>query len=442
MSRFVRNSWPLLLLVGCTTPQAAPATDGGAPSDALAPDDLWRPTKPEVAADVGEDMGPRPSGCFGAAPPFMAASAALAGEFASSAAVPGPSVPALPPPWGDPKGLGPDTLAVRLSRFLWREEPDAALVAAIAGCPNITREDLAVLALQMLADPRAVRSVDAFVNWWLKLERLQQVQLDMTLFPLLTPALRNSLAQEPQLFAAEIILRGDGLFRSLLTAPFTFMDGNLASLYGHPGIAASAPFQRVNLSLEVPRGGLLMQPGVLLNGALPHRHSPAERAVDVLSRFSCLDFPPPPAAGHYDPAALEPVPGRTLRSAIEATLGSPTCSACHSVLEVGFVFEPYDAIGRLRDRENGAALKTAVELRAFDGSRIADARALSLNFATSPTVTSCFASKWMWFAIGREPTTQEEELSARAAVASFAASDFNIRSLIAAVVQTRAFLAP
>ncbi|HET6280197.1 MAG TPA: DUF1592 domain-containing protein [Polyangia bacterium] len=419
----------LALLAGvvasCAAPRpATPEADGGAATDGTPPFDAgaWRDR-------LGLQPVPDPAyvSCFGAAPTSQAVS----------------FTPSTSSVWGNPRALPSPELAARLSRFLWGTLPDAELTQKIAACPTLVRQDLDVLVRQMLADDRAERGLEQFFTWWLKLDRIAQIQRDPSLFPQLTPALRVSLATEPPRFGADIIRHGDANLRSLFTAPYTFMDGNLATIYGNTDIPPSAPFQRVMFTGAAARGGVFTQPGPLIMADPPDRNSPTMRAVDLYDRILCLATPPPPSgtAGHYRPDDLKPVAGRTLRQAIEAAVAaSPVCRACHVIFDIGFAFERYDALGRVRDTENGAAVDSTANQVGL--VMVADALDLGVKAAELPDVAACFARKWLSFAVGLRLPDNQPNASVNVALEVFRANNLDIRALISAITQTALFLAP
>ena len=297
----------------------------------------------------------------------------------------------------------------------------------------------------MLQDPRAARAVQAFVTWWLGLDRLTMTERDATRFPEFSPLLRESMFEEPRLFASHVVFKGRGTLSELLTAPYSFVDNQLARIYGTP--LADDSFRMASFSRDHQRAGILTQPGVLAVQGGPDRHSGPVRGAHLLERVMCFQVPPPPADVAIDIPPESARPGQSLRQAMEQLVSrEPACTACHQLLQVGFVFEPFDAIGRRRTTDNGAPINSSARLPLVDGSNngvtsVNDPVDLMTQLASMDAVRTCFASHWLEFAVGRELTPLDQEV-ARALAREAARTDFDIRELIARVTLTLPFLEP
>ena len=111
-------------------------------------------------------------------------------------------------------------------------------------------------------------------------------------------------------------------------------------------------FQRVSLSAESRRGGLLTQAAILSLTSDGTRHRPVHRGKWVSESIFGKTPPPPPA--NVDPIEPNPVdsPKATLRMKLEAHIHDARCASCHSKIDpLGLAFENYDAIGRWRTEE-------------------------------------------------------------------------------------------
>jgi hypothetical protein len=327
---------------------------------------------------------------------------------------------------------------------LWRTPADDALLAKVAACPNITHDDLMVLVRQMLADERAVTGLQAFFTWWLTLDRIATLTPDAALFPNVTPQLLQSMADEPRLFGTDLVRGTDPSLPSLLASSSSFVDGRLAALYGLPGIDPGAPFQKVSFNSASLRAGVLTMPGILAQGASGTQSAPFRRAVFVRERLLCQAIPPPPP-GHDLPPI--PAPGQTQRQALEMNVGTrgTVCGSCHIFLTVGFAFENFDPLGRLRGIDNGGIIDASGTIDVGGRTiRYSGPVDLALQLSVTPETSECFARHWLAFALN---LPQVGMLDSRRgdlllpALLAFRNAGLDIRELIAAVASTAPFLA-
>jgi hypothetical protein len=125
---------------------------------------------------------------------------------------------------------------------------------------------------------------------------------------------------------------------------------------------------------------------------------------------------------------------------IELT-GQGVCNACHTMLNPpGFALDHFDGLGRYRATDRGMPLDTSAQVVVP-----ADLRGSYTNhedflraLAGSPTVRTCFASKWFIYAHGRVPGA-EDACSLQGALTAFEQSG-NLRELLLGITETPAFL--
>lgn len=326
----------------------------------------------------------------------------------------------------------------RLIVVLWNQPTDATLIAEADSGTIQTSEDIRKLALRMLDDPRARAGVGGFYRWWLKLDTLAAVTKDATQFPQFTTELKADMATETETLGVHVTLDVDGTMETLYTTPFSFLTERLAAVYGVPGVTGTA-HRKVALDPAV-RAGLVTQPSLLATNSLATRTSPTLRGKFLLDQMLCIGVPPPPA---NVPSLPPTMTTGTTRENLAAHTTNPSCAACHQLIDPpGFALEGLDPIGRVRTTDNGRPVDTTAQLSAAGlNGAVTGARGLAQKLAAAPEAAQCLSKQWLSFALGRDLFTPADQAAATAVYNLFASSGLNLRQLIAAAMQSDAFLA-
>ena len=271
-------------------------------------------------------------------------------------------------------------LASRLSYLLWATMPDDELMAlADSGKlskPAILKDQVT----RLLMDPRSRALFDGFGAQWLGLGDLHERPFDPDKFPQMTPAMRSAMYDEVRLLF-ESVLREDRNVVELVDCNYTFLNENLATIYGLQETVTGSKMRKVLLS-DGNRGGILGMPGVLAATSFPNRTSPVKRGVWVLEKILGDHVPsaPPdvPALERQDAATVGKL---TLRQRTELHRTNLVCANCHKILDpIGFGLENFDAIGRWRYRDdNGEPIDASGELPG--GKRFSNPRELKAIIA-------------------------------------------------------------
>ena len=278
----------------------------------------------------------------------------------------------------DPVGASPGTvyrisdleLASRLSFALWKSVPDDELLeVAIQGRlhePSVQRKQVR----RMLADPKASRWINDFVEQWLGVRSLEAHEPDPLIFPEFTDSLRRAMLTETKFFF-ESQVRNDASVLDLLRADYTYLNAELARHYGVSDVYGSH-FRRVAVTDPV-RQGLLGHGSILTATSYANRTSVVVRGHWVLDTLLGAPPPPPPPPANV-PALPENKPGaapQTLRARMEQHRKNPVCASCHAPMDpLGFALENFDATGQWRDTEDGMpidAVSQAVTGEVIDG---------------------------------------------------------------------------
>jgi hypothetical protein len=326
-----------------------------------------------------------------------------------------------------------DEALTRITKVLWNSQSDAAVISQYDQTQN-----LSTVVNQMLNDPRAASGVGAFYRWWLNLDGIAATSKDATLFPAYTPSLQADMANETETFGVKVTLAMNGDFHTLMTAPFSFINADLAAIYGVSGVTGT-DLRQVALD-PTQRAGLLTQPGLQALGSIATRNSPSHRGTSFLEQILCQQVPNPPA--NIAPLA-DPSPGITVRAALASDVQSATCAACHNLVDPpGLAFETFDAIGRFRTTDNGAPVDMSGLAIVLDqNTPFSGPIALAADLASSTVAQQCMTKQWLAFTLGTTASSLTDG-QWMPAYQAFVSAQLNLKELIVAVLTSDTFLAP
>ncbi len=326
-------------------------------------------------------------------------------------------------------------MATRLSYLVWQTMPDDELFAAADAGELGASEGVEAQVARMMADPRALR-VYEFFEQWLDLDEARAVTRSETAYPEYDDTLRELLVAENRAFIYHLLTTG-GTFSDLLAADYTFANRRLAEHYELPEIPGSGTFEQV----PAPnRAGVLTQATMLMHDR-PARTSIVKRGLKIRTDFLCQIVPAPPA--DVDTTLPELDGELTQRERLEQHRVDPSCAGCHALIDpIGEVFEGYDALGRVRTRdEGGAPVLTAgsiIGTRTLDG-QYADARELAQAMAQSDEVRECFALQAFRFFYGRDATGADACTQAQL-MDHFSRNDYRLVDLLMGLTRSDQFL--
>ncbi len=339
---------------------------------------------------------------------------------------------------GDVIALDGYELATRLSYLLWNSTPDDALLDAAADGALAEPEGIEQQARRLLADPRARAPVLDFHAQWLGVHHYEGLSKDAALHPEFADVSGAALQEETRRFIEHVVFELEEGYAALMTAPISFVNAELAAIYGVTHVADPEEFVRVELDAD-ERAGLLTQLGFLAAHAQPDASSPILRGVFVHRQILCNQLPPPPDDVELEPPADNGV-YETTRERIEAHTSSPYCASCHGLINpAGFAFEHFDAVGRYRSHEGAAPIDAAASVP-VDGDALTftDHVDLASQLAELEQARRCYLENWFRYAYAREPAPVDactlDGLHARAQQ-----RDYNVQELLVAFTQTRTF---
>jgi hypothetical protein len=290
------------------------------------------------------------------------------------------------------------------------------------------------LARTMLAAPEAQDALAEFFGEYLDVDSLPAK--DAGVFPLYSQALTDSMTEETNRMLRDIIWDKDSDFRLFLDADYTFVDDNLAGVYGVP---PTGDWAQTSLPPEQNRAGFLSSPAFLTRNSHVQGNSTTRRGYYIQQRFLCFSIPPPP--GNVTPEIPEP-PGEpmTLRDLMEQIhLSEDSCADCHRFMDpLAFPLENFDAIGAFRTMEpNGLPIDPVVEYEGY--GLLENGADLGASVAMDPRLPDCLVNNLIRFGRGRleNPANEPEELIAL--YDEFEAANFRVQEMLVHFVTSPLF---
>jgi mono/diheme cytochrome c family protein len=354
----------------------------------------------------------------------------------------------------DARRPGAYEIASRLAFFLWDTMPDEALLRAAEAGELASAAGVERHARRMLDDPRAREALDEFVAQWLRFDRVRNTVRERRLFPQFSPELAWAMTEETRRLIADAVWN-ERNFMSVLTADYSFLNNDLANLYGVPPPAAD--FGRTPLAADRDRAGLLGQALFLTLTSKPADTSPTARGLFVREQFLCQHVPDPPPGTNANLPPLRESKPQTNRERLGVHLANESCAGCHRLIDpIGFGFEKYDAIGARREKlklvfpedRSGKepltvelAFDTSGEVAGLENSRFASPRELGEVLAASRQCQECVVKQLFRYAYGRPETAADRE-TLEAAFERFRASGFRLKEALVALAMAQAGAAP
>ncbi|MFO7565241.1 MAG: DUF1588 domain-containing protein [Enhygromyxa sp.] len=330
---------------------------------------------------------------------------------------------------------GPE-MVTRMSLLFVGRIPSLTLLTAAENGNYDDSGSLEALASAMLADVRAPDAISEFFAEYLALSDIPAK--NTTQFPLYSEALVSSMVEETELLLRDVIWTQDTDFRTFFEADYTFVDANLAALYGIE--APAEPWAKVTLPPEQNRAGFISHASVLSRNSHGDGNSTTRRGQYIQQRMLCYSVPPPPPEVIPELPEVPEGVDMTLRELMELIHLEPeSCASCHVHMDtLGFTLENYDALGAWRTQEpNGLPIDSAAEYEGF--GMMENAADLAANVAMDPRTGRCIVNNIIRYGRGslESPANDGDRLAAL--YGSFEASNFRFKQLLVDFVTSDLF---
>jgi len=206
------------------------------------------------------------------------------------------------------------------------------------------------------------------------------------------------------------LFQNDGSLLDILDADYTFLNEQLAKVYGIPGVEGDA-WRRVDGVKRFSRGGILAQATTLAKQSGASRTSPILRGNWISEALLGERLPRPPKDVPRLPDEVS-ADGLSVRQLVEQHSSNPKCAVCHERIDpFGFALENFDAIGRWRAKDAGdRPIDTRV--KSLDGAEfdgLAGLRGYLLGVRREAFLRQ-YCRKLLGYALGRAVQLSDEPL--------------------------------
>jgi hypothetical protein len=247
---------------------------------------------------------------------------------------------------------------------------------------------------RLLESEGARRRIDLLIRKWFNVRNADQLWLNED-----EPELSESMLEETRLFIENLVFDERAPVSSLVTAPFSFIDGRLAELYGFDS-PAGAKFERVELG-DTRRRGIPGQASFLTATSPDGRLSYILRGLVPL-HLLCDNLPPSPPELVFP---IPPQPGvQSRREQFDAATGEALCVGCHRVMNpVAYSFDHFDERGAYVEVDpNGFPVDSTGVVTTFRGSTFEfdDSADLMEQWSKTPEYSECFVRNAVGYLVG------------------------------------------
>jgi len=327
-------------------------------------------------------------------------------------------------------GIGPQddyAVASRLALALWDSVPDAPLLKSAAAGQLKTEAQVRQHAQRMMKDPRAKAKLRDFLHDWLHVEEGAEIAKDQKAYPGFDQGLIMDLRTSLDLFTENIVWSEQSDYRQLLLGDTILMNQRLAKFYGQQ-VAPGDGFQPVKMDAD-QRAGVLTHPYLLATFSYTKSTSPIHRGVFVTRNILGRMLKPPPMAIAFMDDKFDP--SFTMREKVTELTSKPACMSCHVTINpLGFSFERFDAVGRVRATDNQKPVDPVSEYVAADGSvlKLTGARDVGVHAAESQAGQAGFVRNLFHSLVKQPPAAYSPELVGQL-TDKFRADGFHVRNL-------------
>jgi hypothetical protein len=325
-------------------------------------------------------------------------------------------------------------VAARMSFFLLERTPDSSTLNIVQNTGLDSNEEVGSLAKTMLLKPEAKAALSSFYSELFRLRELPDVAKDPAVYPKYSQALAASMQEETLRLLEDVIWTRNADARELFDADYTFVDAELAAVYGVTPPASG--WTKMTLPAQQNRAGLFGHASLLTRFAHPATTSPTKRGLFIRSVMLCDEVDPPPP-GVITELPLDDGTPKTMKQKLAQHQADPSCASCHASIDpIGFALDTFDGIGEYRTTDKGLTIDPTASVE--DIGDFSSARELGALIKADPRAPRCLMLNLYRNSMGHLETATEEQALIDLDQA-FATKSYRIQDLLVEIVKHPAF---
>lgn len=290
-------------------------------------------------------------------------------------------------------------VASKLAYAITNTMPDDTLFAS-ADSGSLSRDQVVTEVKRLLGTPAATDTLLDFHDQLLVMRDYDNISKKAT-FPGFGEGAADDLKKEAKTFIQNVLFQQDHGLSTLMTAPYTYANSRIRTLYGVDTAGATATdFTKLDLD-GTQRAGLLTQVGFLAANGEQDTPNIIIRGVHIARKILCAALPPPPNNVPPLPAIA---PNSTNRQRVEEATKNSPCNGCHTTIinPLGIALEHLDGVGKFRTQDNGQPIDSSTTYN-IDGKVVPIAGAVELAnaIAQSDQAHACYAKNMAEYLYGR-----------------------------------------
>lgn len=331
-------------------------------------------------------------------------------------------------------------IASSLSYLLTDSLPDDELARAADSGVLTNPVELLTQLDRLLEDEEVRDSVEKTVLSAWNLGNIFGQVKDPGLFPEFSAGLASQMYHETELFLKAHVWDPAKGLNSLLTSRSTFVNQNLANIYGVPFTGAE-PSEFVATELPADqRSGILTQASFMTAFSRTDSTSVVARGLFVNGPLLCFPKIPAPPAEAIAAVEEQLAEDLTERERAEHRAMTSPCLNCHNQFDAfGLLLENYDPIGQFRTSEAGIPSDPGVEIMnkgSMDG-HYEDIMTFAETAAQDKSFAQCLTRHMLVYATGEDGIARQDCEIFNATLDL--APEATLRDVIARVISADAF---